>query len=79
MPISRDLLEAALVGYQAQIATIQQAMADIRGKLNGSGSTVIATLPTRGKRKLSAASRKKMAAAQKARWEAFRAQKSGKA
>ena len=67
---SSDLLQAALIGYQAEITRIHQAMADIRRELGGSAGTT--ATPTRAKRKLSAASRKKMAAAQKKRWAAFR-------
>jgi hypothetical protein len=73
---STALLQAALIGYQSEIARIQEAMAEIRRELGGSAGTTVAATPTRGKHKVSAAARKRMAAAQKKRWAAIRAAKS---
>jgi hypothetical protein len=74
---SSSLLQAALIGYQAQIKEIEQAMAAIRAQLKGSGATATAPAAQPRKRpRFSAATRKKMAAAQKARWAAIRAAKS---
>jgi len=78
MPSNRELLEAALIGYAAQISKIEQAMAEIRSQLKGSGGVTAETAPSGKRRKFSAAVRKKMAAAQKARWAAVRAMKSAR-
>jgi hypothetical protein len=79
MPISRDLLEAALVGYQSEITRIQGAMAAIRSELKGAPAVTALATPGKKRSRFSAATRKKMAAAQKARWAAIRAEKSDKA
>jgi hypothetical protein len=71
-----DILQAALIGYQAEISRIEQTMAKIRAELKGSAGATPAAAPMRAKRKISAAGRKKMAAAQKKRWAAYRQQKS---
>jgi hypothetical protein len=65
------LLEAALLGYQAKISEIQEAMAGIRSQLDHSSGSAPGPVK-HGKRKLSAASRKRMAAAQKKRWAEYR-------
>jgi hypothetical protein len=78
MKADRTLLEAALVGYQAQIAEIQEAMAGIRSQL-GHTSGPASSPVTRAKRKLSASSRKRMAAAQKKRWAEYRKNKTAAA
>jgi hypothetical protein len=74
MPTSFDssTLQAALVGYQHQLIAITQKIAEIRRRLGGRpmSSGVNGT-----KRVLSAAARKRIAAAQKARWAAYRAGK----
>jgi hypothetical protein len=65
-----DLLRAALIGYQQQIADIETAMANIRSRLAGPGRQMPTTVeggPKR-RRKFSVAARKKMAASQKLRW-----------
>ena len=78
MPAHFDLLQAALIGYQAEITRIEQAMAEIRAELQGSAGATSAARPGRAKRKISAAARKRMAAAQKRRWAAYRKQKLAK-
>ena len=79
MPANSDILQAALIGYQAEINRIKQAMAEIRAELQGSAGATSSVMPKRAKRKTSAAARKRMAAAQKKRWAAFRQQKLAKA
>jgi cell division septum initiation protein DivIVA len=79
MPANSDILQAALIGYQAEITRIEQAMAEIRAELKGSAGASPSATPTRAKRKISAAARNRMAAAQKKRWAAFRKQKLAKA
>jgi hypothetical protein len=77
---NRALLEAALVGYQAQLASIQQTIQEIRKQL---GQKVAATASasttaqpaTRAKRRLSAAARKRIALAQRKRWAEYNRKK----
>jgi len=81
-----EVLRAALIGYQHQIDQIKQVMADLQRRLGKPGKPS-ASLPvsvsvsqetgggaTSGRRKLSAATRKRMAAGQKRRWAAYRSQ-----
>jgi hypothetical protein len=76
MKSDRSLLEAALVGYQAKLAEIQQAMLSIRGQL-GQTSAAAAPGAKPAKRKMSAAGRRKIAAAQKKRWAEYNKKKAG--
>ena len=70
-----SLLQAALFGYQSQIAEMEKAMADIRHKIgNSAGSDLGNGAPA--KRRLSAAARKRISAAQKKRWAEYNKQKS---
>jgi hypothetical protein len=78
MPAHSDLLQAALIGYQAQIKEIETAMTAIRAQLKGSSDATAPEAQPRKKSKFSAAARKKMAAAQKRRWAAFHARKAAK-
>jgi len=77
MPTSFDssTLQAALVGYQHQLTTIVQKIAEIRRGLGGRATSLAAT-GVSPKRVLSAAARKRIAAAQRARWAKFHAEKS---
>jgi len=72
MPTDTALLQAALVGYQAEKEKIENAIAEIRKQLGGwaSGGKLAASARTR--KPMSAAARKRIAAAQKKRWAAFR-------
>jgi hypothetical protein len=76
MPIGRltpELIAAAIEGYEAQKTRIDGTIAELRALLPG-GRTEVAAMPeapTR-KRKVSAAARRKMALAQKARWAKVR-------
>ena len=69
-----SLLQAALVGYQVERDRIEQAIADLRRRLGttgvGAGSS-----PAPKKRQVSAAARKRMAAAQRKRWREFKKQR----
>jgi len=69
-----SLLQAALVGYQSQIAEMEKAMAEIRQKI---GDLPTGSSPNghTGKRRLSAAARKRISAAQKKRWAEYNKQK----
>jgi hypothetical protein len=69
------LLQAALVGYQSQIAEMEKAMAEIRHRIGASPAAAAVNGGT-GKRRLSAAARKRISAAQKKRWAEYNKQKS---
>jgi hypothetical protein len=69
-----SILEAALIGYQAEHDRIEQAIADLRRRLRtmggGAGSS-----PAPKKRRFSAAAKMRMAAAQRKRWREFKKQR----
>jgi hypothetical protein len=66
------LLEAALIGYQHQAAQLAEKIADIRRQLGGKSASAASTAPSPNKRHpMSAAARKRIAAAQKKRWEEY--------
>lgn len=74
--VDSDILEMALVGYEAERARIEAKIAEIQADLRGGGqhsTAPRATADTKPKRKMSAKARKAIADAQKKRWEAFRA------
>ena len=70
MKMDTSLLEAALIGYQTQLATIEQNIAALRSQL-GQKSAAAPGQPARKRRKMSAAARKRIAAAQKKRWAEY--------
>lgn len=63
-----------MIGYQAQLAEIQQTMLNIRGML---GPKPAAAAPSSKpvRRKMSAAGRRRIAAAQKKRWADYNKRK----
>jgi hypothetical protein len=71
MPTDSSLLEAALIGYQLQRERIDKAIAELRQRLGGKTVPAISSDGVRPKRKMSAAARKRIAAAQKKRWAEF--------
>ena len=72
----KSLLEAALVGYNHELARLQNIIAGIQARLGVKGGARAAATVTRRKRKpMSAASRKRIAAAQKRRWADYRKKK----
>jgi len=68
--LTPEILIAAIAGFEAQKNHIDSQIAQIRQMLDGgsTGPTVTPSENGRRKRRFSAASRRKMAAAQKARW-----------
>lgn len=68
--LNHEILAVAIEGYESQKAGIDQKIAELRAMLDGGPAAPAATpeAPTRKRRKFSAASRRKMAVAQKARW-----------
>lgn len=74
------LLEAALIGYQHQLEQIESKMAELRRQLGGkrTGATAKTAATPGKKRQMSAAARKRIAAAQKKRWAEYHKLKEGK-
>ena len=71
LKLTPEIMIAAIAGYEAQKNQIDSRIAELRSMLDG-GSTGPAVTPSetgKRKRRFSAASRRKMAAAQKARWQ----------
>lgn len=66
--IDNNVLEMALIGYEAERKKIEAAITDIRSRLNGASGSPAASAP----KKRSAAARKRMAMAQQRRWAAQR-------
>ena len=70
-----DFLAMALIGYEAQIAKIGAAIADIQAKLGHRGPgrpRVAVDGMAPAKRVMSAAARRRIGAAQRKRWAAYR-------
>ena len=68
-----SILRMALVGYEARRAEIAQKIADLQKQLGRASAVTSALGATRPKRKMSAAGRKRIAAAQKKRWAEWKA------
>jgi hypothetical protein len=77
MELNRVIIEAAIAGFERQKEQIDETIAELRAQLDGASSKTDrkpnAGGPTKTKRQMSPAARKRMAAAQKARWAAFHA------
>jgi hypothetical protein len=82
MPVSklnRNIIEAAIVGFEHQKTEMDRQISELRAMLTGPTETATTPEATPGKRKkFSAAARRKMALAQKARWAKIKGE-SGKA
>lgn len=78
--IDPDTLRAALIGYQAERESIEGKIAEIRRQLGRSAPAGSVATPRgpRKKRTLSAAARKRIAAAQRKRWRAFKKAKAAR-
>jgi hypothetical protein len=69
-----QILQMALIGYQAELQKIESAMATLRSELKGAAAPMVTQGPTAAKkfkRTMSAAARKRIADAQKLRWAKF--------
>lgn len=74
LAVDASLLEAALTGFEQMRKNVDEKIADIRRRL-GSGASVVAVAPGQGPRRtLSAAARQRIAAAQRKRWAAAKAE-----
>ena len=67
--LSHDIITAAIAGYEVQKESINSKIAELRNMLDHRYATAEAPKP---KRKISAASRRRMALAQKKRWAAIK-------
>jgi len=75
MPVSklnRNVIEAAIVGFEHQKTQIDNQIAELRSMLTGPAAPAAMPEATRKRKKFSAASRRKMAEAQKKRWAAIK-------
>jgi hypothetical protein len=77
--MDHSILQAALIGYQHQLAQARTAVADIEKQLGGRGPARLRATAeepeSRPRRTMSAAARKRIADAQKKRWAAYKKQK----
>jgi hypothetical protein len=77
MATDTSLLQAALIGYEAQVERINNSIADLQKQLGArrgrtsATTAAMATTGTRRKRSMSAEARERIAAAQRKRWAAF--------
>jgi len=75
-----EFLQAALIGLQHTLATLEQRIAELHSQLGGQPASpkAVAAAPESGgkKRTMSAAARRRIGLAQKKRWAAFNAAKS---
>jgi hypothetical protein len=72
--LDNSILQMALIGYQAERAKIEERIAEIQRQLGGRAPHAAAPAGApKPRRQMSAAARKRIAAAQKKRWAAFHA------
>ena len=73
-----EILQAAIVGYEHERAKIDDAIAELRRRLGESGAKAVKpAAPASNERSLSPAARSRIAEAQRKRWAAVKAAKSG--
>lgn len=83
MKLDNSLIEAALVGYQEELKQIDEKMKALRQRIheaggNGSNGLKGAAAGQEKKSRLSPAARRRIAAAQRKRWAAYKAALAGK-
>jgi cell division septum initiation protein DivIVA len=84
--LDNSLIEAALVGYQEELKRVDEKMKALRQRINeGNGTSAKATTAKaepapqeKRKSRLSPAARRRIAAAQRKRWAAYKAALAGK-
>jgi hypothetical protein len=76
--LDNTLLEAALLGYQAEQKRIQTAISDLQKRIGGKSATPKSPPAARKKHRISAEGRARIAAAQRKRWAASKKEDSGK-
>ena len=73
--LTPEIIYAAIAGFEAQKKHIDTQIAELRGMLDGSRPEAVTSEPAkRGRRKLSAAARARIAEAQRKRWAAAKQQ-----
>jgi cell division septum initiation protein DivIVA len=71
--LTEEIVKAAIDGFTAQKAHLSQRIAELRAMLNGGSPQAAASEPApRRHRKMSAAARRRIAMAQRARWAKVR-------
>jgi hypothetical protein len=71
--LTEQIVRAAIDGFTARKAQLNHRIAELRGMLSGGSPAAPASEPTPGKRrKMGAGARRKIAAAQRARWAKVR-------
>jgi hypothetical protein len=68
--LTNEIIDAAILGFEEQKRRLDAQIAELRAVRNGASQT--APAPVRPRRKMSAAGRKAIAAAQRQRWAALR-------
>jgi hypothetical protein len=78
--LDNSLIEAALVGYQEELKQIDEKMKALRQRIHQAGGNGAKgeTAGTEKKSRLSPAARRRIAAAQRKRWAAYKAALAGK-
>jgi len=68
--LTKPIIEAAILGFESQRARLAEQISELRGLLDGRSpeATAVLEAPTPKRRKFSAAARRRMRDAQKARW-----------
>jgi hypothetical protein len=86
-PLSNEIIEAAIIGFETQKRNIDARLAELRQMLTGtySGDAATTTSPAAssagtgtGRRKMSAEGRRRIAEAQRKRWAAIHGEASAK-
>ena len=75
--LTKPIIEAAIAGFESQRAKLAEQISELRAMLNGRPveTAAVTSKPAKRKRKkFSAAARRKMAMAQKARWAKLKGQ-----
>jgi hypothetical protein len=72
--MDHDVLRMALVGYESERKRIDAAISELRARFSGTDSKAPVGSPPK-RRTMSAAGRKRIAAAQRARWAAIKKSK----
>src|SRR5689334_14097629 len=82
MQLNRAIIEAAIDGFERQKQKIDGTIAELRAQLDGGSvyktKAAEATTPTKARRRISAAGRKRIAEAQRQRWALQKEAASGK-
>jgi hypothetical protein len=73
------LLQMALLGYEAERQRIEQEVARLQKQLGGASAVAFTAVSAKPRHRMSSAARKRIGAAQKARWKAFHAKEGGPA